>query len=487
VEHVVDLPPQAVQTGEVGETTNLLARVWQAVDGPADMADDVQTQGPTMVLPSVFDVTGLAAAMVGAATLAAAEVLATRSGAALRPVVVDRRGASAAFQAEMLFTPIGWRRQRGWDSIAGVYRSATGWIRLHTNYAYHRKAVEQVLGASDKQAVTGAVADWDGEELESTIVERGGCAAVMRDRAHWLASTPGQAGAAEALVARSTFAANAPQLTRITGVVGRPYEGIRVLDLTRVIAGPVCTKLLAGYGADVLRIDPPGFVEVPALIPETTTGKRTAHLDLTAARDRTIFEALLREAHVLVTGLRTDALDGLGYDAARLRALNPALIVASLNAYGWQGPWRARRGFDSLVQMSCGIAAAGASAVGTDEPRPLPAAALDYGTGYLLAAAVGRALTTLLTDGVASDVRCSLIATANLLMDQTAPTSMADTAAPQWTDADTEPTSTGWGPARRVPMPGAIAGVTGEWAVDAGALGRGPAQWLPLNEQNSGH
>jgi CoA transferase family III len=473
-----------VETDEVSETTNLLARVWETVDGPADLISGVQMQGPTMVLPSVFDVTGAAAAMVGAATLAAAEVLAVRSGAAVRPVTIDRRCASAAFQAEVLFTPIGWRRQRGWDPIAGIYRSATGFIRLHTNYPYHREAVERVLAATDKEAVAAAVASWDGEDLEATIVARGGCAAVMHDRADWLASTPGRAGAAETLVARTTVAAEAPELTWTTGAVGRPYEGVRVLDLTRVIAGPVCTKFLAGYGADVLRIDPPGFAEVPALLPETMAGKRSAHLDLTTARDRTQFEDLLRDAHILVTGLRADALDGLGYDAARLRALNPTLIMASLNAYGWQGPWRTRRGFDSLVQMSCGIAAAGASAAGTDEPRPLPAAALDYGTGYLLAAAVGRALATLLTDGVASDLRCSLIATANLLMDQIAPMSLSDTTAPRWTDADTEPTSTGWGPARRVPLPGAIAGVPSELTVDAAPLGHGPARWLPLNETN---
>ena len=139
---------------------------------------------------------------------------------------------------------------------------------------------------------------------------------------------------------------------------------MRVLDLTRVIAGPIGTRFLAAYGADVLRIDPPGFAEVPALLPETTAGKRTAALDLTAAAGRAAFESLVATADVLVSGLRADALARLGYDDAALAALNPALIVASLDAYGWNGPWRDRRGFDSLVQMSSGIAAAGAAATG---------------------------------------------------------------------------------------------------------------------------
>ena len=133
---------------------------------------------------------------------------------------------------------------------------------------------------------------------------------------------------------------------------------MRVLDLTRVIGAPVCTKFLAAYGAEVLRIDPPDFAEVPALLPEVTAGKRTAALDLTTAADRGTFEDLVAGADVLVSGLRADALARLGYSDDTLTALNPALNLASLNAYGWDGPWRDRRGFDSLVQMSCGIAAA---------------------------------------------------------------------------------------------------------------------------------
>jgi hypothetical protein len=131
-------------------------------------------------------------------------------------------------------------------------------------------------------------------------------------------------------------------------------------------------RFLAAYGADVLRLDPPGFAEVPAPVPETTAGKRTAFADLTTAPGRETFERLAATADVLVTGLRADALARLGYDDAALAALNPALIAASLNAYGWDGPWRDRRGFDSLVQMSSGIAAAGARAAGRDKPFPLP-------------------------------------------------------------------------------------------------------------------
>jgi crotonobetainyl-CoA:carnitine CoA-transferase CaiB-like acyl-CoA transferase len=167
--------------------------------------------------------------------------------------------------------------------------------------------------------------------------------------------------------------------------------------------------------------------------------------------------------------------------ARALRALNPELITASLNAYGWAGPWRRRRGFDSLVQMSSGIAAAGARETGQDAPRPLPAQALDHGTGYLAAAAVTRALTRYLVDGQSTDLRCSLVATANVLMDYPVPGGLAaagpERTGPEWTQADTEPTATHWGPARRVPIPGRIDGIAAALSVPAGPLGRDSARW----------
>jgi crotonobetainyl-CoA:carnitine CoA-transferase CaiB-like acyl-CoA transferase len=251
-----------------------------------------------------------------------------------------------------------------------------------------------------------------------------------------------------------------------------------VLDLTRVIAGPVCTQFLAGYGADVLRLDPPGFEEVPALLPLTTAGKRTAAVDLTAAAGRAAFERLAAEADVLVTGLRADALDRLGYDDAALADRNPGLIIVSHDAYGWTGPWRDRRGFDSLVQLSCGIAAAGAAAAGAGKPVPLPVQALDHATGYLLAAAVGQALTARLTGGTVCRIRGSLTATANLLwsLPRTADLG-APPAMPRREEIPLTDTQTAWGPARRVALPGEIAGVSPAPLAGAGPLGRHRPAW----------
>ena len=461
------------------ELGSLCTRVWRSLGGASDVAGVLSVEGPRAVLPAYFDVTGLATASVACATLAAAEFLAAREVSRPRPVSVSSREACAAFAAESLFTPVGWSMPEMWDPIAGNYRAEDGWIRLHTNYPYHRAAVERVLEAGDRAAVAAAAVRWKAGDLEAAVVSAGGCAAVMHARETWLASPPGAATATAAPVVvsehRLLAGTSAAESDSPLPGGGLPFSGVRVLDMTRVIAGPVCTKFLAGYGAQVLRLDPPGFAEVPALLPETTAGKRCAALDLSAEADRAVFETLVGDADVLVTGLRADALAGLGYDDGTLTALNPSLIVASLNAYGWDGPWRDRRGFDSLVQMSCGIAAAGSVAAGRDEPFPLPVQALDHATGYLLAAAVGRALTRRLTRSAVSRIRVSLIGTASLLWSLPRPTDLPPTPSPG--DFTLVGTQTAWGAARRVPPPGSISGVTPEWRIEAGPLGRDRPTW----------
>ena len=501
------------------------ARVWHEAGGSQESLKALTITGPRQVLPACLDVTGLATGSVAAATLAAAEFLAARNTAApgamstaagstaagstaagarsaaaagarstaatrarLATVAVDSRAASAAFAAEALFTPVGWERPGPWDPIAGNYQARDGWIRLHTNYASHRAAVERVLAARDKESVGAAVRAWNATDLEAAIVDAGGCAAVMHSREDWLAAPPGAATAtAPPLAATTTVLPHCdiplPSLTSRPPVPTSPYSGIRVLDLTRVIAGPMATRFLAAYGADVLRVDPPGFEEVPALLPETTAGKRTTALDLATTAGRAAFEDLVATADVLVTGLRADALGRLGYDDGTLARLNPALIIASLDAYGWDGPWQHRRGFDSLVQMSCGIAARGAAEAGADHPVPLPVQALDHATGYLVAAAVGRALSRRLTESVVTRIHASLIGTASLLWSlprpQAQPTRpQAQPTRPKPGDFPLIDAMTAWGPARRVPLPGQIAGAPPHWQAQAGPLGSHPPAWL---------
>ena len=455
----------------------LLESLWRELRGPAKLTASVTFSGPERSLPSVYHVSELASASIGAASLAVAEFAAARSGETPRAVSVEREHAASAFACERYLAALGWELPAVWDPLAGDYASRDGFIRLHTNYTYHRDAVLSVLGTgTEREQVQKAVSAWQGEALESAVVAAGGCAAALRSPAEWRAHPQGRAVATEPLFAREQRACAG--FGTLPEVPGRPLSGVRVLDLTRVIAGPICTRFLASYGADVLRIDPPGFEEVSALLCEVTTGKRRAALDLKAPVDRARFEALLTTAHLLVHGFRADALPRLGYDHARLRELNPDLSIVTHDAYGFTGPWSTRRGFDSLVQMSCGIAWRGREAEGAQIPRPLPVQALDHATGYLLAANACRALTLRARDRQASFVRTSLARVARLLME------LGDDADPRASGLSAsqverwqERADTSFGRVRRVRCPGGIDGIDAYWTRSAGPLGSDPAEW----------
>lgn len=450
--------------------------IWEAVGGPRQALERLAVQGEG-ALPSVFPVSDLAAASVGVAGLAVSELIGL-AGAAAPPVRVDRRLASFWFGTTL--RPQGWELPPLWDSVAGDYRAADGWIRLHTNAPHHRAAALAVLGApADRAAVAEAVVRWEAGALESVVVGQGGCAAAMHSQQAWAAHPQGRAVQAEPLLHWTEAALSqpmpAPRAWR--PVPGRLLQGVRVLDLTRILAGPTATRFLAGCGAEVLRIDPPGWDE-PGTVPEVTLGKRCARLDLATPGDRAAFERLLAQADVLVHGYRPGALEGLGLGAVWRRRVNPGLVDVSLCAYGWSGPWRERRGFDSLVQMSAGIADAGMRAWARERPTPLPVQALDHATGYLLAASAVMGLARRWRDGVGCEVRASLARTAHLLVQG----GLADGAAPALaaeTVGDLAPgaEATSWGAARRVAAPVTVEGAPLRWERPAGALGTAPAAW----------
>lgn len=448
----------------------LLSECWAALGGDNDAVGGL-IFAESGALASRFAVTDLAAATIGSAALAVAEL--TRVAHGIRPTArVDRRRASFWFQGSL--RPLGWAPAPTWDPIAGDYGGGDGWIRLHTNAPHHRAAAEAVLQRQgDRETIAAAVATWEVTALEAAIVAAGGCAAAMRPLAGWRCHPQGIAVAAEPLV--MTTIGEAADIPSWPLPPRRPLAGLRVLDLTRVLAGPIASRFLAGYGADVLRIDPPSWDE-PAVAPEIMLGKRSARLDLTSPSDRQAFERLLASADLLLHGYRPGALDRLGYDAARRLQIAPGLIEASLNAYGWSGPWAGRRGFDSLVQMSAGIAEAGMVWAGEARPVPLPVQALDHATGYLMAAAAILGVIRRLETGCGSAARLSLARTALLLSEYLA--SQQEPFRPE-AQADLAPAveNTGWGGARRLLPPAEIDGVPQAWVVPALPLGWAPARW----------
>ena len=296
----------------------------------------------------------------------------------------------------------------------------------------------------------------------------------MRSLEEWAHHPQGQAIAVEPLIDWS----EAPILAsgRVALNTARPLDGVRVLDLTRVLAGPVATRFLAAFGANVLRIDPPSWDE-PGVIPEVTIGKRCAELDLHDADDRSRFAELLRTADILVHGYRPGALEGLGFGKDKRRQLNPGLIDVCLDAYGWTGPWARRRGFDSLVQMSAGIADAGMRMEGVGKPFPLPVQALDQATGYLMAAAAARALLIRRITGGALSAQLSLARTAHLLASTMSSLKPPMQAPETSDDLAPEIELTDWGAARRLKFPVSISGVVPGSPLPASKLRSSLASW----------
>lgn len=429
-------------------------------------------------LPSYFAVTELAADAHAAACLALMSSHDPQRGAA--EIDVDARLASLWFKRSLVAE--GWSPPPPWDPISGDYRAADGWLRIHANAPTHRSAAKRALGLpvdAERDAVAAVVKSGAAEALETAIVDAGGAAARMRTAEEWAQSAPGAAVAADPLVIWDAPASCVPDAGQAADPAA-PLQDVRVLDLTRVLAGPSATRFLAGFGADVLRIDP-SFWNEPALEAEMTLGKRCAGLDLREPADRAVFERLLTEADILVHGYRDGALAGLGFDLAARRALNPRLIDIGLNAYGWSGPWRGRRGFDSLVQMSSGIAAHGMVQAGSGRPTPLPAQALDYGAGMVLAASALTALAERRRVGAVHAARTSLAAMAHLLRrsarGSALPLGASEITEPRPDEIAPEIEATAFGPARRLRFPASPGGAQPIWRIPAGVLRRDPPHW----------
>ncbi|MFJ4667327.1 CoA transferase [Kitasatospora purpeofusca] len=399
-------PADPLPSGVDGPT----ADAWSALGGPAALLDRVSFHGPDAVLPSRLPVRRLARATVAACSLAAAELAAQRSGGPVPEVRIDQGAVATAFVSERHLR-IDGRAPVGFAPLSGFWQTADGWLRTHANYPHHRDRLLTALGLPS---------DTGPERLAAVLREQP--AATVQERAYAAGALAVAVAPARELVLplveRRTVDTAAP---RPLAPADLPAAGIRVLDLTRVIAGPVATRTLALLGADVLRVDSPRLPEAEDAHADTGFGKRSTRLDLAVPADRATFDGLLATADVVVTAYRPGALDAYGLAADELLARRPGLVVVELNAWGWTGPWSGRRGFDSLVQAGCGIAAVEAGADG--RPGVLPAQALDHGTGYLIAAGVLRALTEQRTGHPGSrHLRYSLAGTASWLLQGIAPT-----------------------------------------------------------------
>lgn len=380
-----------------GSAGALAHRVWADLRrDPAEL--DALAPLPEVPLPARLDVSGLAAASVAAASLAAATAgRGDRAGDAAGGAAGDGASGAAGDAAAVrldggriatAFTSERWFRLDGrapdvWAPLSGFRRAADGWVRTHANYPHHAAALVSGLGLpgdAGAEQVDAAIAVRTADEVAEAVTRAGGvCVAVRPEQPDV------DAGLRESPLVE-LLRDGGPARGRIRARAdGRPLVGLRVLDLTRVIAGPVGTRALAMLGADVLRVDSPGLPEPEWQHLDTGTGKRSTLLDLHDRGDRARFDELLADADAIVLGYRPTALARLGLDPRELVARHPRLVVGQLSAWGFGADEADRRGFDSIVQAASGIARIEGDA---DRPGALPAQALDHATGYLLAAAV---------------------------------------------------------------------------------------------------
>jgi len=391
-----------------------------AATGRDDLANLLIAPHEVVDLPSPLPLGELAAVSVTSACLAADSLAYARANGQpasmedLTPPRLNADRVTAAFRSEQVFSFEG-RPPNAWAPLSGYFETADGWVRTHANYPHHATALLRMLGlpstaARDQIAAELRTAPSLVWEDHAAIV--GAVVTKVRTVDDWHKHPHAVAMRSVPVVRRLTTGTHGRPLPSAPAVL--PLTGVRVLDLTRVIAGPVATRTLALYGANVLRIDSPSLPEISWQYLDTGQGKRSALLDLAQPDAAAILDDLLHSADVLVTGYRPGALDRFGLDPASIRSRAPHLITATVDAWGPSGPWSHRRGFDSIVQATSGIASLHSR---NDAPGAMPAQALDHSAGYLLAASVMSALERRHLAGDIEHVGISLLSVAHLLID----------------------------------------------------------------------
>lgn len=375
--------------------------------------------GADPIIPTPFHAATAASAALGFAASAAHEIWRLRGGEA-QTIEADLRLAAASLASFAIQRLDGKPVPRPGASnpTIGFYRGADGrWIHLHGGFPHLASRTLDLLNAyNDSKSIAEAVAKWNVFALEEALAHLGQCGAVVRDEKEWRESPQGKVLANTAPITLTRIG-DAPPLRLEEGE--EPLDGIRVLDLTRVLAGPTCGRTLASHGADVLCVRAERLDRIETFELDTGHGKRLAYLDLAKPADAEALRRLVRGAHVFVDSYRPGALAKLGFTAAALAHAAPGIVHVSVSAYGAHGPWGARRGWEQLAQSATGIAveqgAFASSRGGEKGPALIPAAACDYVTGYLATAGAAAALLRRMREGGSWQVEVSLSATAQWL------------------------------------------------------------------------
>jgi crotonobetainyl-CoA:carnitine CoA-transferase CaiB-like acyl-CoA transferase len=455
----------------------ILANLWTLAGGERAALDTVTLTGEEPQLPSSFRVAAAAQASIAAAGLAAAEIWKMRSRQDQK-IAVDMLHAVVECRSERYLRLEGAPPPPAWDAIAGIYKTRDQrFVRLHTNFPHHRDAVCRVLNCkAEREKVQAALMQWDAEAFETAAYEAGGVVAMMRSHDEWSALPQAKALAALPVMTIEKIGDAAP---KPWPAGDRPLAGLRVLDLSRVIAGPVAGRTLAAHGADVLLISGADLPAIPWLTIDTGRGKLSAFLDLKRDEGRKGLKELLADADIFSQGYRPRALADLGFSPEETARINPGIIYVSLSAYGHVGPWAERRGFDSLVQTTTGFNHAEGQAAGIDGPKELPAQMLDHATGYLMAFGAMMAKGRQSREGGSWHVRVSLAQTGRWIWNfgRAADGLATEDLKGEAIKPFVEQAQSGFGPLQAIRHAAQLSQTPASWSRPAMPLGSHPPQW----------
>jgi hypothetical protein len=386
--------------------------LWRLAQLPEAALSRATLTGEEPALPSSFAVGIAAQSSIAAAALAATEIGVARGGANQK-IGVDIR--DAALECTGFFS-IDGRVPEAWDKISGLYPCGAdagepGFVRIHGNFAHHRDGALKLLGLptgdrTEKADVERALKKWRAQEFEQAAANNKLVVSALRSFAEWDTHPACAALRPQPVLSIEKIGDAAPIPLPPLGAREQPLAGIRVLDLTRILAGPTCGRTLAAYGADVMLINSPNLPNIEAII-DTSRGKLSAHVDLETDAGRATLRDLAHETTVFVQGYRPDGIARRGFGPDELAKLRPGIVYVSLSAYGHLGPWGDKRGFDSLVQTATGFNHAEGEAFG-GAPRALPMQILDFASGFLMAFGAQAALLRQVREGGSWHVRVSL-------------------------------------------------------------------------------
>ncbi|KPI37688.1 CaiB/baiF CoA-transferase family protein [Cyphellophora attinorum] len=466
-----------------------LEYLWTELGLPKSALQSAQLPGDGLGLPSSFKIAHLAQASIGLTALLAGLLHSVRTNSPVPKIAVPLLHAAIEFKSERLYSIDGKPAPSPWGPIGGLHTTADGYVRLHDSFPNHRDGAKALLGCSDnaeRKDIAKAAKKWKAVDLEATAFESELVISALRSYDEW-DCLPQSRAIADFPISIKKIADGPPTLPEgFSGGADKALRGLRVIDMSRVIAAPLAGKTLAVHGADVLWITSPNLPDLPTMDRDFGRGKRTAQVDLQSKSQRSALKSLLREADVFIQGYRPGSLASKGLSAKELASDNShGIVVANMSAYGPTGPWSGRRGFDSLVQTCSGMNVSEAEHAGKGEvARPTPCQALDHAGGYFLAAGIMAALYKKATEGGSYEVHVSLAGTMKYLrslgqfpgdsgfqcQDYDSPSEVAD--------EFMETRESGFGQMRSVKHSASVEGVKVGWDVMPKPLGSDELRWL---------